>query len=415
MSRRAVEPGDDLVAWLKMTKQVLQASVVAGGRGWWWRQPGERRRSGGADGVDRDGQHCLYRRGHRGPRLRLRGVVVLRQGPPRLNPTRTAGRTAIRAHSGSRQDGCRAWPLPGLGERPGRTGRRSGVQVDDASVKLFHPLTLPELPALIEAMPPRHRLMSLLAGWRGLRFGELTGLCRFDVGLAAGVPRVRRGVARADRQGIASAQGRRAILLLSVTDPLQIVCKAGREEVTCMSFHEPGSTVLLAPVLPTMAGRGLRKAATGISGLDEVTSGGLPARPSHPGVRSRRLRQDLAGHGVPGPRHHRVRRTRGVRRVRGDGRRAGRERRLDGLRPAEAAGRRPAGDGPREPRARRPRGDRRLGPRAACSSGSVPPSTRWAPSASCSTPSRRCSAPSTTRPPCARSCGGCSAGSRSAA
>ena len=65
------------------------------------------------------------------------------------------------------------------------------MQVDDASVKLFHPLTLPELPALIEAMPPRYRLMILLAGWRGLRFGELTGLCRFDVGLAAGVPRVR--------------------------------------------------------------------------------------------------------------------------------------------------------------------------------------------------------------------------------
>ena len=43
-----------------------------------------------------------------------------------------------------------------------------------------------------------------------------------------------------------------------------------------MSFHEPGSTVLLAPVLPTMAGRGLRKTATGISGLDEVTGGGLP-------------------------------------------------------------------------------------------------------------------------------------------
>ncbi len=46
--------------------------------------------------------------------------------------------------------------------------------------------------------------------------------------------------------------------------------------MTYMSFHEPGSTVLLAPVLPTMAGRGLRKTATGISGLDEVTGGGLP-------------------------------------------------------------------------------------------------------------------------------------------
>jgi hypothetical protein len=45
-----------------------------------------------------------------------------------------------------------------------------------------------------------------------------------------------------------------------------------------------------------------------------------------------------------------------------------------------------------------------------CSSASAPPSTRSAPSESCSTRSRRCSAPSTMSASCAPSYAGCSAG-----
>ncbi len=43
------------------------------------------------------------------------------------------------------------------------------------------PLTIAELAELVDAMPPRYRLMTLLAAWCGLRFGELTELRRWDV------------------------------------------------------------------------------------------------------------------------------------------------------------------------------------------------------------------------------------------
>ena len=46
-------------------------------------------------------------------------------------------------------------------------------------------------------MPERHRTMTLIAAWCGLRFGELAELRRRDVDLTAGVLRIRRGVVRA--------------------------------------------------------------------------------------------------------------------------------------------------------------------------------------------------------------------------
>ncbi len=64
--------------------------------------------------------------------------------------------------------------------------------------KPIHPATLAELEVLTAAMPPRYRLMVLLAAWCQLRFGELTELRRADVDLKDGVIRVRRGVARGD-------------------------------------------------------------------------------------------------------------------------------------------------------------------------------------------------------------------------
>jgi circadian clock protein KaiC len=55
--------------------------------------------------------------------------------------------------------------------------------------------------------------------------------------------------------------------------------------------------------------RALPKTPTGIAGLDEITGGGLPrARPTLC-VRQRRLRQDAACDGVPGPRAHAIRRA----------------------------------------------------------------------------------------------------------
>ena len=60
------------------------------------------------------------------------------------------------------------------------------------------PLSLPELEALVDAMPARYQMMTLIAAWCGLRFGELVELRRKDIDLNAGVIRVRRGAVRAD-------------------------------------------------------------------------------------------------------------------------------------------------------------------------------------------------------------------------
>ena len=69
-------------------------------------------------------------------------------------------------------------------------------------VARIEPATLPELEALVGAMPDRYRLMVLLAAWCALRFGELTELRRSDVDTKRGVLKVRRGVVRVDGKTI---------------------------------------------------------------------------------------------------------------------------------------------------------------------------------------------------------------------
>lgn len=54
------------------------------------------------------------------------------------------------------------------------------------------PLSADELTALIDAMPTRYRAMIALAGWGGLRFGELIELRRSDVDGRRGIVHVRR-------------------------------------------------------------------------------------------------------------------------------------------------------------------------------------------------------------------------------
>jgi len=71
-------------------------------------------------------------------------------------------------------------------------GRSSRSKTD---VELF---SVEEVARLAELMPPKHRLIVLLAAWCGLRFGELAALRRSDITLgkdgASGTPRVSRGV-----------------------------------------------------------------------------------------------------------------------------------------------------------------------------------------------------------------------------
>ena len=62
----------------------------------------------------------------------------------------------------------------------------------------IRPASLAELEAIVTAMPPRYRLMVLLAAWCALRFGELAELRRADLDVSGAVVRVRRGVIRGD-------------------------------------------------------------------------------------------------------------------------------------------------------------------------------------------------------------------------
>lgn len=63
-------------------------------------------------------------------------------------------------------------------------------------VRKIKPASLAELDALVEAMPAQFKLMTLLAAWCGLRFGELTELRRADVDTSAGAIHVRRAAIR---------------------------------------------------------------------------------------------------------------------------------------------------------------------------------------------------------------------------
>ena len=98
---------------------------------------------------------------------------------------------------------------------------------------------------------------------------------------------------------------------------------------------------------------GLLKTPTGISGLDEVTGGGLPKGRSTllcgpAGCGKTLIAMEFLVRG-----HHRVQRVWRVRGVRGDDRRPEVERCIVGLRPGKARGRWPLDAGSRQPGARR--------------------------------------------------------------
>lgn len=58
------------------------------------------------------------------------------------------------------------------------------------------PATLPELEEIVAAMPEQYRVMTLLAAWCGLRYGELVALRRRDVDPIGPTIRIRRGLVR---------------------------------------------------------------------------------------------------------------------------------------------------------------------------------------------------------------------------
>ena len=75
---------------------------------------------------------------------------------------------------------------------------RSPVRIKGAGSKQrsreLRVLTIEELNAIAEGIPPRYKSLVLLGGWCGLRFGELAALRRSDLDLTNGLVRVRRAV-----------------------------------------------------------------------------------------------------------------------------------------------------------------------------------------------------------------------------
>ena len=65
---------------------------------------------------------------------------------------------------------------------------------DSKRVHKVTPATLPEIATLVAEMPEQYRVMTLLAAWCGLRYGELAALRRNDIAAAGETIHVRRGI-----------------------------------------------------------------------------------------------------------------------------------------------------------------------------------------------------------------------------
>ena len=108
------------------------------------------------------------------------------------------------AQDRDRADDARARLQPAPDDHEYRAGRRptgsNPCRVRGAGsakrARQIREASLAELETITLAVPPRYRLMVLLAAWCAMRFGELAELRRADVDVRACVVRVRRGVVR---------------------------------------------------------------------------------------------------------------------------------------------------------------------------------------------------------------------------
>ena len=110
--------------------------------------------------------------------------------------------------------------------------------------------TLAELETITLAVPPRYRLMVLLAAWCAMRFGELAELRRADIDVRACVVRVRRGVVRGDDGRVVkdpkSEAGKRTVAIPPHLMPLvhgHLIEHAGRgaDALLFPSAHDPAA------------------------------------------------------------------------------------------------------------------------------------------------------------------------------
>lgn len=114
-------------------------------------------------------------------------------------------------------------------------------------VSRTEPASLDELATLVAAMPERYRLLTLLAAWCGLRFGELIELRGRDIDTRTGVIKVRRAVVRAGHETIIttpkSGAGIRDVAIPPHLMPMvrAAVIKAGRDQLLFPSSTNPAA------------------------------------------------------------------------------------------------------------------------------------------------------------------------------
>jgi integrase len=105
------------------------------------------------------------------------------------------------------------------------------------------PASLDELATIVEELPPRYKLMALLAAWCAMRFGELTELRRGDLDLQTNRVKIRRAVVRADGQFIVGLPKSDAGIRDVAIPPHLLPVVRGHLE----DFVRPGQDALLFP------------------------------------------------------------------------------------------------------------------------------------------------------------------------
>lgn len=107
------------------------------------------------------------------------------------------------------------------------------------------PASLAELEVLVEEMPQEYKLMTLLASWCALRFGELVELRRKDIDVSKGVIHIRRGAVRVHGEVlIGSPKSEAGIRDVALPPHLMPVLKKHLNEMT-----STGKESLLFPAL----------------------------------------------------------------------------------------------------------------------------------------------------------------------
>lgn len=166
-------------------------------------------------------------------------------------------------------------------------------------------LTLAELLALADAMPAKHRALTLVCGFCGLRFGEAVALRRRDVDFEAGVLRVTRTATRAG--GVKSAgptktaAGRRDVAMPAVVAEALRVHLAGQPVRGRDAIVFPGDDgELLAP--SALYGRIARTERRGGRTYTKAAYGFFAAREAigRPGLIWHDLRRTAATLGAQG-------------------------------------------------------------------------------------------------------------------